>query len=273
MLQLSNVARPIVIGCVLSASSGSVWGQCRMQKLLGSEAQVHDAFGSSIAMDRGLMAVGAGADDGAAADTGVVYVYRSQSSNWEEDVILYASDGSGGEVFGISVDICDNRLSIGAGMDSDNGTYAGAAYLFQFDPKSSAWLETKLVSSDIAAYDCFGYSASISGDTLIAGSGGDDDNGLRSGSAYIYRYDGQRWIEEKKLLASDGEAEDLFGLAVAIDNGGVARCRCGNQGTANRSPGRADRSAARGLQKSLVLQVQRVLSASRASGPVRRSVE
>ena len=46
----------------------------------------------------------------------------------------------------------------------------------------------KLLASDGASGDYFGYSVSISGDgnTAVIGANGDDDKGVDSGSAYIF---------------------------------------------------------------------------------------
>ena len=44
----------------------------------------------------------------------------------------------------------------------------------------------KLTASDGAVGDCFGYSVSVSGDTAVVGATGDDDNGVESGSAYVF---------------------------------------------------------------------------------------
>ena len=46
--------------------------------------------------------------------------------------------------------------------------------------------ETKLLPSDGADYDSFGVSVATSGDTVVVGARGDDDNGSSSGSAYIF---------------------------------------------------------------------------------------
>ena len=62
----------------------------------------------------------------------------------------------------------------------------------------------KLLASDGVASDWFGWSVSISGDMALIGAQGDDDNGTNSGAAYVYRFDGSQWIEEAKLLPSDG---------------------------------------------------------------------
>ncbi len=84
------------------------------------------------------------------------------------------------------------------------------------------WVEEqKLRASDGASYDFFGRSVSISGDVAIVGAFRDDDMGLDSGSAYIYRFNGAEWVEEQKLLASDGAEYDYFGNTVSI-SGGIA---------------------------------------------------
>ena len=80
------------------------------------------------------------------------------------------------------------------------------------------WLEQdKLLASDGAGWDQFGYCVSISGDYAIIGASHNDDNGDHSGSAYIFKRDGTSWTEEAKLIASDGAEYDSFGRSVSID--------------------------------------------------------
>ena len=62
---------------------------------------------------------------------------------------------------------------------------------------------------------------SISGDVALVGADGDDDNFASSGSAYVFRWNGSNWVQEQKLLASDGVSGDWFGGSVSID-GNVA---------------------------------------------------
>jgi len=72
-----------------------------------------------------------------------------------------------------------------------------------------------LLASDGAESDHFGKSVAISGNTTVIGSWLDDDNGVDSGSAYIFDVTtGQQLF---KMLPSDGEADDRFGYSVAID--------------------------------------------------------
>lgn len=57
--------------------------------------------------------------------------------------------------------------------------------------------EAKVTASDGAASDFLGTTVSASGDRVIVGATGDDDNGSGSGSVYIYDYDGSNWNETK----------------------------------------------------------------------------
>lgn len=75
----------------------------------------------------------------------------------------------------------------------------------------------ELVASDLQAGDQFGTSAEIAGDLVVVGAPHHRDLGLRSGSAYVFRFDGSSWMQEAELLASDGSAEDFFGYRVATD--------------------------------------------------------
>ena len=84
-----------------------------------------------------------------------------------------------------------------------------------------AQTETRLLASDGDSFDGFGVNVSIDGDVALVGASADDDNGDISGSAYVFRWDGANWVEEQKLLPSDGQSGDRFGGFVSI-HGDVA---------------------------------------------------
>jgi hypothetical protein len=87
----------------------------------------------------------------------------------------------------------------------------------RFAASGAAWSQqAKLVASDAAMGDNFGYDVAISGDTAVVGAYGDDDLGLSSGSAYVFVRTGTVWTEQAKLNANDGAAGDLFGGAVSV---------------------------------------------------------
>jgi hypothetical protein len=77
--------------------------------------------------------------------------------------------------------------------------------------------EQKLTAGDGAAFDLFGKSVAISGDTAIVGAHGDDFGASADqGSAYVFVRSGGVWTQEQKLTASDGRVSDEFGWSVAI---------------------------------------------------------
>ena len=73
---------------------------------------------------------------------------------------------------------------------------------------------TSLAASDGAAYDQFGKSVSISGDTGLVGAWGDNSN---TGAAYVFLRSGTSWSQQAKLTATDATSTDQFGWSVAID--------------------------------------------------------
>ena len=73
--------------------------------------------------------------------------------------------------------------------------------------------EKKILASDGAAGDYFGYSVAVGSGRIVVGAYGDDDNGSNSGSAYIHDLNGNLL---NKITASDGANTDLFGFSVAI---------------------------------------------------------
>ncbi|MFC1968587.1 Ig-like domain-containing protein, partial [Chloroflexota bacterium] len=198
------------------------WGE--VQKLTASDGAPEDHFGSSVSTSGDTIVIGAADDDDNGSSSGSAYVFeRNQggADNWGEVQKLTASDGAAGDDFGISVSISGDTIVIGAGGDDDNGDGSGSAYVFERNQGGADnWGEVqKLTASDGAAFDGFGYSVSVSGDTIVVGAGGDDDNGNGSGSAYVFERNqggADNWGEVQKLTASDGAGFDFFGWSVSI---------------------------------------------------------
>jgi MYXO-CTERM domain-containing protein len=81
-----------------------------------------------------------------------------------------------------------------------------------------AWVETqRLVASDNVFDDEFATAVAVSAETMVIGAFRDDDQGMDSGSAYVFRRSAGAWDETAKLLPGDGDAADAFGRAVAVD--------------------------------------------------------
>jgi hypothetical protein len=161
------------------------------------------------------MVIGGNLYDGNDYLTGAAFVYREIPPWWVQEAVLLASDGQTDDLFGTSVAVNDDCLVVGApGVNGAGGQDYGAIYVYHRD--GAAWTETKIMAPDGAPADKFGRSVSLSGNVVITGADGDDDNGPESGSAYVFRYDGEHWNLEAKILASDGEEDDEFGVSVAL---------------------------------------------------------
>jgi hypothetical protein len=190
------------------------------QKLLASDGAAYDLFGQSVSVSGDVAVVGARLDDDNGDFSGSAYVFRWNGSSWLQQQKLLPSDGANADSFGVSVSVSGDVAVVGAFADDDNGSDSGSAYVFRWN--GSSWAQhQKLLPSDGAAADYFGVSVSVSGDVAVVGACLDNDNGTFSGSAYVFRWNGSTWVQEQKLLASDGATEDRFGYSVSV-SGDVA---------------------------------------------------
>lgn len=174
-----------------------------------------DSFGYSVDLDESFIVVGAPEDDEFGLNSGAVYVYVFDGVGWVEQVKLSGGDTTAGDFFGISVSISEGKIVVGASGDDDFGSRSGSAYMFEFDGVD--WVQVaKLNASDAGSTDTYGRSVSISGDWVLVGADRDDENGDNAGAAYVYGFDGALWVENAKLMASDGVEYGEFGVSVSI---------------------------------------------------------
>jgi FG-GAP repeat len=183
--------------------------------LLASDGSESNQFGSSIAIDSGIIAVGARFDNDNGSNSGSAYLFDAVTG--VQLFKILASDGAAVDQFGYSIAIDNGVVAVGAIGDNANGNFSGSAYLF--DAATGAQL-FKLVANDGAEGDSFGYSIAIADGIVAVGAAQDGDNGSNSGSAYLF--DASTGEQIAKLLPSDGTAGNLFGWSIAIDNGIVA---------------------------------------------------
>jgi len=215
LLFLAALSFCLAIPLVTSSVLADTVVQTELMKLTASDDGEGDLFGVSVAVSGDTAVIGASYDDYGAVDIGSAYVFRYDGSDWVEEEKLTPSDGAGEDHFGGAVAVSGDTVVVGSMWDDDNGSFSGSAYVFRYD--GSDWVEEeKLTASDGVAYDYFGGTVGISGDTIVVGANGNDDYGPYTGSAYIFRYDGSEWVEEEKLTASDGSTYDYFGGSVAI---------------------------------------------------------
>lgn len=188
-------------------------GHCQFPKLTAGDAAAGGVFGRSTAMRGEFLLVGA---DGNRA----AYVFRSAGGVWQQQAQLAGGGGAVDDGFGFAVAMTEDWALIGAPDDGQNGTSAGAAYLYH--RVGGAWLpHQKLVASNGLPFDQFGYSVGIDGDTLIIGSPKSDLPTNYSGAAYVFRRGvGDVW-SEFTILNNTG-LNDQFGFAVGMSGAYLA---------------------------------------------------
>ena len=91
----------------------------------------------------------------------------------------------------------------------------------------SNWLQTfKLTGNDGQANDYFGSRVSLNsaGNIALVGAYFEDPNGVtNAGAAYIFTGSGNNWVQAAKITGNDAEANDLFGISVALNSLGKFR--------------------------------------------------
>jgi len=181
----------------------------QITKLLPNDGAESDFFGANVAISGTAALVGAHGNDDNGSNSGSAYLFDVNTGN--QFAKLLPKDGAEWDFFGVSVSISNTTAIVGAYLDDDNGTDSGSAYLFDtITGKQIA----KLLPNDGAAEQQFGRAVAISGSIVIIGACYDDDNGLGSGSAYLFDINTGQQIA--KLLPNDGAEDDEFGSSVAI---------------------------------------------------------
>lgn len=202
--------------------SGTTWSIDAV--LVGTDTVASDRFGFSVAIDGDTAVIGAFEDDhGQFINRGSVYVFvRDGMGAWSQQAKLVPSQSSNVLNFGRAVDISGDTVVVGALNDDSPGALdSGAVYVF--NRSVSSWTQqARLTASDAQTGDGLGFDVAIEGDTLLAGAdmGDDDVRGQSdSGAAYVFTRSGPTWTEAAKLTASDSQAGDALGFAVALDGG------------------------------------------------------
>jgi hypothetical protein len=198
----------------LPTSNGWHSVQTANAKLTASDASI--ALGSDVAVSGETIVAGA-------SEAG--YVFVKSTSPWAdatETAKLTVSSGNHGQ-FGRSVAISDNTIVVGDPAADVGGVINdGAAYLFV--KPAGAWQDAtetaELKASDGQPLDNFGSAVAISGDTVVAGAPfANVDGHADEGAAYVFIKPQGAWqhsAETAKLTASDGQANDRLGDAVAV---------------------------------------------------------
>jgi hypothetical protein len=202
--------------------SGSVWvyrylkGSWKPeQKLKPSDAQKGDNFGRAVTVRGNVAVIGAHWDDDKGSNAGSVYIFGFDGTEWVQQQKLVAPDGAPDDRFGATLALYGNRLLVGAWLDDDKGFNSGSVYSYHFN--GSMWvLDQKLTASDGHAGAFFARYIGLTRNVAVIGAWHDNEKGVNAGAAYIFRYNGNEWVETQKLLPADLGPGDEFGWAAAM---------------------------------------------------------
>ena len=205
-------------------------------KLFAIDGVLNDRFGVSVDIHDdgnggGLALIGAYQCNDGGRDSGAAYVFRNSGGGWQPETKLLAVDMAGGDLFGRSVSLAvgpgGDFALVGSPLDDDNGTNAGAAYLFKFS--DGIWQQfDKFQSDDILPQDQFAFAVDLvtEPDTndlyALVGAWRDDEGNFDAGAAFVFKSQTDKlgllqMVQIDKLLGPDPQLSDQFGYSVDLE--------------------------------------------------------
>ena len=197
--------------------SGNTWTQRAI--IIPTDQAGTDMFGMSCTLNNdgtGLLASSFYKDSG----RGAIYIFTRAGVVWTQTNKLTASDRAANDYYGFALDWSNDGsvIACGAYRDDDVGANSGSVYIHL--KTGVGWTQVqKLVASDGAAGDNFGYSVTMDGTgTYIAvGARGKTS---KTGRVYVYARSGNTWSQIANISPSDLARGDFFGIAVSMSQDG-----------------------------------------------------
>jgi hypothetical protein len=235
-----------------NAGGADAWGSTR--KITATDGAGGDMFGASVAMDGGILVVGAPEDDDGCpvasdCDSGSAYVFARNeggADNWDLVQKITTTDSITNDLFGSDVAIDGGTIVVAAESDDKNGINSGSAYVFsRNEGGADAWGLTAHISpTNPAIVDFFGSSVDIDGGMIAVGAPDDDgpdwaspSTNFNCGAVYVFeRNEGglDAWGQTGKITVTESYTNDQLGSSVAIEGGTiVASALYRDEGAAN----------------------------------------
>jgi hypothetical protein len=233
---------------------GNAWTQQAYIK--ASNTGKNDNFGFSLALFGDTLAVGAKSEASGATgidanqtddnqiNAGAVYVFTRDGTTWSQQAYIKASNTDSQDNFGYSVALYADTLAVGAygedsnasgigvGDEGNNVVTENSGAVYVFTRVAATWSQQAYIkASNTGANDFFGWSLSLSGDTLAVGavgeasstSGDQNNNSLtRAGAVYVFTWNGEVWSQQAYIKASNTGETDDFGWSLALSGDNLA---------------------------------------------------
>ncbi|MFT5052286.1 MAG: RHS repeat-associated protein [Chlamydiales bacterium] len=163
-------------------------------------------FGYSVAIAGDTIAVG-GIEG--------VALYRAEGAFWSLENLLVNPDGPG-SIFGIAVALSAGQLAVGAWLDDQMASNAGAVHMY--DGSGGSWAHVaKLTAFDASINEYFGGQLVIDDGRLLVGVPASSSAGVNTGAAYMFLQSAGNWAFEEKLLCPTVTSGDGLGGSVTLN--------------------------------------------------------
>ena len=205
----------------LSTAPGPFHEVAKFVPDLGGEGE----SGHDVAIDGTRILVGSDGEHTGRTSTAYI-LERSPVGTWELVAVLEP----GAEYFSGALDLYGDTAVVSGTRFFDTETLL---HVFKRDHGGPGnWGLIDLLGNPEDPTDGFGI-VSLDGDRMVVGATGDDTNGLSAGAAYVFERRAGEPTTWQKLVASDGDAQDLFGVRVAVsgDTIVIAAARDEDRGT------------------------------------------
>jgi hypothetical protein len=194
---------------------GSQGGWVPLERLAPNVPDHHVGFGSALAVQGSMVAVGSPTAGDQEEETGVVYLFKQDPSGWHQSQVLGAATSTVDDRFGTDIDFDGEVLYVGAPRDDSLGAETGRAYVYR--PIGSIWREVGVLSppSEAVAPWGFGHALAADGGRVAVGA-----PGAFGGTGCVYIFESSSTLAGWQLvgsLQSSGAMEGAqFGAALAM---------------------------------------------------------
>lgn len=180
-------------------------------KLVAEDGAKYDQFGRAVGINGNDLLIGAPYKEvDGERYAGAAYLFDARTGEQRYRVTAKIAS-SREQYFGCSVAASQDHFVVGAFKEDANYQRNWTAYVFD---AGSGKYGHNLTAEDSSAASKLCSAVAVSGNEVIVGAIADNDNGDRSGSAYIF--DAETGKQIYKLTPEDGEAGGTFGYSVAI---------------------------------------------------------
>ena len=199
-------------------ATNSVANFTQTAKLVASDGRSFQEFGYQVAISGNTAIVSAqNVNNQTSTRLGSAYIFVRNGGTWTQQARLQPSDVTPDDGFGDSVAISGDTAMVGAGL-SLFGAFQDYGAVYIYTRNGTTWTQQQKIGATIGERSMsFGRSISLSGDTVVIGAYSEDRAGNANvGAAYVFVKINGNWVQQQRLIASDGSGGDGFGWSVAV---------------------------------------------------------